>query len=160
MCTAVEYLVNGEAQLGYSDTKAELPVRLRGGRIKFFPWGSASDLHHTDNTPGWLGKFPEGSHASLESIRANAWMRFEPDPVRIVASRFLMVDRWQVPRFFALAVGEFIQGLVAHIQHYERLYVVTVPTPAEHVEEFPGAYPGWPRIVSMRMRNPVRNQPV
>ena len=158
MCTAVEYLVNGEAQLAYSDTKAELPVRLRGGRIKLFPWGSASDLHHTGNTR--LGKFPEGSHASLQSIRANAWMRFEPDPVRIVASRFLMVDRWQVPRFVALEVGEFIHGLVAHIQHYERLYVVTVPTPAEHTEDFPGAYPGWPRIVSMRTRNLVPNQPV
>lgn len=64
--------------------------------------------------------------------------------MRILAARFLQVDRWSVPRWFALKAGEFIQGLLASISpHHRRVYVVTVPLPAEHA----GERWEWPRIM-------------
>ena len=43
------------------------------------------------------------------------------------------MNSWQVPCYFALKAGEFIQGLLAHIEsHHTRVYLVTVPLPAEH----------------------------
>jgi len=47
------------------------------------------------------------------------------------------------PVYFALKAGEFIQGLLASIGSHERVYVVTVPPPAEHADR----WPEWPRIV-------------
>jgi hypothetical protein len=48
-----------------------------------------------------------------------------------------------VPRYFPLKSGEFIQGLLATIAHHWRVYVVTVPLPAEHEGE---AWQ-WPRLI-------------
>ena len=93
---------------------------------------------------GWGAKFPETGSAPLEEIRAGKWARFEPKPVRILAARFLQVDSWEVPHYFALKPGEFIQGLLAHIAPYhKRVYVVTKPLPAEHASE----QWEWPRII-------------
>ncbi|MDB5927260.1 MAG: hypothetical protein JWN13_6196, partial [Betaproteobacteria bacterium] len=96
--------------------------------------------------PGWLQKFPEGGHASLESIHAGLWRRYEPHPVRILASRLIQINAMQMPCHFALKRGEFIQGLIATIASNQRLYVVTVPAPAEHAHE----WQDWPRIVKQR----------
>jgi hypothetical protein len=96
----------------------------------------------TDNTPGWLQKFPEGGHASLESIHAGLWRRYEPQSARILASRFIQITAMQMPCYFALQRGEFLQGLIATIASNQRLYVVTVPAPAEHADQ----WPEWPRI--------------
>ena len=63
--------------------------------------------------------------------------------VRIVASRIIQFDRMIGPVFFALEAGAFTQGLLASIGSHERVYVVTVPPPAEHADR----WPEWPRIV-------------
>jgi len=63
--------------------------------------------------------------------------------VRIVASRIIQLDRIIGPVYFPLKAGEFIQGLLASIGHHERLYVVTVPSAAEHAER----WPEWPRTI-------------
>ena len=39
--------------------------------------------------------------------------------------------------------GEFIQGLLAQISFHRRVYVVTMPPPAPHTEE----WQEWPRII-------------
>ena len=91
-------------------------------------------------------KFPETGWAPLEEIRAGKWARLEPRPVRIFAARFLQVNSWQVPCYFALQPGEFIQGLLAHISPRKRVYVVTVPAPAGHA----GEWAEWPRVVQAR----------
>jgi hypothetical protein len=62
---------------------------------------------------------------------------------------FLMVDVWQVPHYYTLQAGEYIQGLVAHVLKHRRLYVVTVPTPEQHADKFREP-PSWPRVVSAR----------
>jgi len=63
--------------------------------------------------------------------------------VRIVASRIIQLDRMVGPVYFPLNPGEFIQGLLASIGHHERVYVVTVPPPAEHADR----WPEWPWVV-------------
>jgi hypothetical protein len=63
--------------------------------------------------------------------------------VRILAARFVQANEWQAPCYFALTAGEFIQGLLATITRHKRVYVVTVPLPAEHA----GEVWQWPRIV-------------
>jgi hypothetical protein len=142
----IEYYLEGEAKAVYYDSASpELPVRLRGGCISFYRWGTRGATYYaSDNVAGWGAKFPETGWAPLEEIKAGKWDRFEPRSVRILAARFLQVDSWTVPRYFTLKAGQFIQGLLAHISpHYTRLYVVTVPLPSEHA----GEQWQWPRIV-------------
>jgi hypothetical protein len=148
MCDAIEYLRDGESVLVYFDTaQPELPVRKRSGAIEFITWGARRDRYLSDdNTPGYLLKFPIGGRATHESVLAGAWERFEPRPVRIVASRFVVADRRLGPMFFSLQRGEFIQGLLAQTGAQRRVYIVTVDAPAEHQARCSE----WPRIVRKR----------
>jgi hypothetical protein len=142
MCVGIEYFLDGEAVTVYFDSdRPDRPVRIRGGKIAFYRWGARGGIYTDDNTPGWLQKFPEGGHASLESIRAERWINYEPRPVRILASRFFQINSMRIPCYFALKRGEFIQGLIATITSHKRLYVV--PAPAEHAHD----WQEWPRIV-------------
>ena len=146
MCDGIEYFLDGErktAAYGHS-TDEQLPVRARGGAIVFYRWGVLGKVYFADdNLPGWGLKFPETAWASLASIRGGEWAKFEPRPVRIFASRFVCFDpAWEQPRYFALKPGEFIQGLLARINHNARVYVVTVPPPAEYAD-----FQRWPRVV-------------
>ena len=119
-------------------------IRLTSGAVAFYPWGTRGPTYYAgDNTPGWAIKFPVGGWAPLDGIRAGEWQRFEPRPVRILVTRFLQVGAFQVPRYFALLRGEFVQGLLATLSNDTRVYVVTVPEPAEYADE--QWY--WPRIL-------------
>lgn len=149
MCHGIEYVLEDERVVVYFDVLgAELPIRKRSGAVDFVRWGARGDRYLADdNTPGYLLKFPLGGFASRESIQKGAWQKFEPKPVRIVASRFVFDDARLGPRFFALARGEYIQGLLAVSGTHRRVYVVTVAPPAEHEE----AFETWPRVVKTRV---------
>ena len=126
-----------------------MPIRQRGGVIALYRWGARGSTYFAaDNLTGWSARFPEGGWASLEEIRAGKWAWLEPRPVRILAARFIRVNSWQVPCYFSLQLGEFIQGLLASITHHKRVYVATVPAPAEHAEQ----WAEWPKIVSAKTR--------
>jgi len=93
MCVGIEYFVNGSPKTVYFDgaERAQLPIRLRDGKTAFYMWGARGGVYSDDNTPGWLQKFPECAHASLEA--------FEPtnggSSIRsrlITASRFIQVN--------------------------------------------------------------------
>jgi hypothetical protein len=146
MCDGVEYFLDGERVTVYfGEPGAELPIRTRAGAIAFLRWGALGKYYFSDdNRAGWGRKFPEGGWASLASIRAGEWTTLEPRPVRIMASRFIHVNSWQVPRYFSLKRGEFIQGLLAQIDVHRRVYVVTVPPPSS---ESPEEWKEWPRII-------------
>ncbi|MGZ5171885.1 MAG: hypothetical protein ACXWCY_31120, partial [Burkholderiales bacterium] len=93
MCVGIEYFLDGKPVTVYFDSeRPELPVRLRRGAIAFYRWGTRGRIYSDDNTPGWLQKFPEGGYAPLDSIRAERWSRYEPQPVRILASRFIQIN--------------------------------------------------------------------
>jgi hypothetical protein len=145
MCDGIEYLIDGEPQLSYfGEPGAQLAVRKPGGAIAFYRWGALHPEYFAqDRVPGWGAQFPPTGWAPLDEVRAGGWARLEPKPVRILASRFLRIDRWQQPRWFPLEPGHFIQGLSASIGRHERVYVVTVAPPARYAEE----WSEWPRIV-------------
>jgi len=145
VCGGIEYLRDGERVSVYFDSnRPDLAGRVRGGRIRFYRWGARSAQYFSpDNLGGYAAKFPETCCAALADIRAGKWTAFGPRPIRIVASRIIQLDRIIGPVYFALKAGEFIQGLLASIGSHERVYVVTVPPPAEHADR----WPEWPRIV-------------
>ena len=147
MCDGIEYLLEDERVVVPFDVEgAELPVRKRSGAVEFVRWGARGDRYLSDdNTPGYLLKFPVGGWASRESIASGAWQKFEPRPVRIVASRFVFDDALLGPRYFALSRGEYIQGLLALSGTHERVYVVTVSPPPENA-----AFRIWPRVLKAR----------
>ena len=147
MCNGIEYVLEEERVVVYFDVQgAELPIRKRSGAVEFVRWGARGDRYLSDdNTPGYLLKFPVGGWASRESIASGAWQKFEPKPVRIVASRFMYDDAMLGARFFALERGEYIQGLLATSGTHRRVYVVTVPTPPQR-----GSFDAWPRVVKPR----------
>ena len=113
------------------------------GGIRFYRWGARRPCYYADDNIGGAKRFPEESGARLADIQAKKWQSYEPRPVPILASRFIQLDRMIGPVYFALKAGEFIQGLLASIGSHERVYVVTVPPPAEHADR----WPEWPRIV-------------
>lgn len=153
MCVGIEYFLDGERKLvGFDSVRPELAIRRKAGAIAFYRWGTRGPTYYAeDNTPGWAIKFPVGGWAPLDQIRAGEWQRFEPRPVRILVARFLQVDVWQVPRYFALGPGEFVQGLLATLSNDTRVYVVTVPAPAEYADQ--DWY--WPRILPAPNANRV-----
>lgn len=145
MCTGIEYVRDGERVAVYFDShEPDLPVRQRGGAIRFYRWGARSAQYFShDNLGGHAKKFPETCCASLADIRADKWLTYEPRPVRLVASRIIQIDRTIGPVYFPLQAGEFLQGLLASVGDHKRVYVVTVPAPAEYADR----WPEWPRIV-------------
>jgi hypothetical protein len=150
MCHGIEYVRDDERVVVYFDVAgAELPVRRRSGAIEFITWGARGERYVSgDNTPGYLQKFPVGGWAAREEIRAGAWQKFEPLPVRIAASRFVLVHAQLGAVCFDLAPAEYIQGLLARTGGQRRVYVVTVAPPAEHAEK----WNLWPRIVAAPRR--------
>lgn len=149
MCHGIEFVRDDQRVVVYFDLQgAQLPVRKRSGAVEFLPWGARGDRYLTqDNTPGYLLKFPVGGWASRESIREGAWQKFEPVPVRIVASRFSFVDGQLGTVFYGLERGEYIQGLLARTGGQRRVYVVTVDPPPEHAAR----WQFWPRIIKARV---------
>ena len=147
MCHGIEYVREDERVVVYFVVQgAELPIRRRSGAVEFVRWGARGDRYLSDdNTPGYLLKFPVGGWASRESIASGSWQKFEPRPVRIVASRFVFDDARLGPHYFALTRGEYIQGLLAASGTHTRVYVVTVAPPARHA-----SLAMWPRVLKAR----------
>jgi hypothetical protein len=141
MCAGIEYLRDGERVAVYFDSNApDLPVRQRGGAVRFYRWAARSAQYFSpDNPGGYAAKFPETCCARLADIRAGKWTSLAPQPVRIVASRIIQLDRVIGPVYFALEAGEFMHGLLASIGSHERVYVVAIPTAAEYVERWPAS---------------------
>ena len=100
-------------------------------------------LGESDNEPGYLGSWPDTGWAPLDTIRAGTWNRLDPQPVKICVARFCIVDRWDVPLWYPLQRGQYLQGLLATLRGQKRVYVVAV-APPEGVEL---AIEMWPRIV-------------
>lgn len=131
MCSGVE--VDGRI-ITFADPAPELPVFLRNGEVRWLPWGA----RHGVPSP-WVA----GTCARLDSIRAGKWDRYRPVPVRIPVDRLMERDSRNRPYWARLAGGQWLQGLVAQVGDEQRVYVVTVDTPAEyrHVSD------RWPRVM-------------
>ena len=145
MCVRVEYVLDGRpVVVDFDIGEACLPVKLRRGGVAFVKWGTRSPRYGIEeNTPGHLLKWPETGWATLESIRADDWSKFDPRPVKVVVSRFEVAGRNQLYHWIDLRPGEYLQGLLAQIRRDKRVYIVTIPTPERcaHMSD------RWPRIV-------------
>jgi hypothetical protein len=142
MCLGVEYYENGERVVVlFGRANARLPVRTRNGRVVMVKWGTrTADLGVEDESgPGHIKTWPGGAWAWLGDVRAGKWDKLTPKPVKIIATRFMVLDEQQVQRWFPLPRRCHLQGLLADAGRERRVYVVTVPAPP--------TYRFWPRIV-------------
>ena len=151
MCVAIE-CEGIEGKTGVAEPTppglGRLPVRVKG-YIKWMRWGSI-DVAWDESLmqrPGYGPlRFPDGGLVALEHLRTHKWAIYDPKPVRIVASRFEMLYIRGNRIAFPAPAGAFIQGCVARIDDWKRLYVVRVPAPPEADAELLDPHL-WPRIV-------------
>lgn len=136
MCGAIHYLCdnNTETRVYFSGFGATLPVCTRSGSVVLLPWGRRQNQ---------AGKLPLGGWARLESIYGGRWDRWFPRPVKLPVYSFMERDIEGRERWYTLAGGQWIQGLVARERHEQRLYVVTVEPQLEDA-----LHERWPRIMS------------
>jgi hypothetical protein len=135
MCGGVEFQYQGRDQKVYFPyPDAKLPVRTRDGSIELVGWGRRKEQ------PGQL---PPSGWARLESVQAQKWDRWKPQPVKIIVDRFMEKDADRTSHWFDLRNGEFIQGLLATWNDERRLYVVTTEPPHEL-----SGFKRWPRVMA------------
>ncbi len=133
MCVGVGYSDRGAScQVYFSNPKATLPVRTRNGGHTLLPWGRRKAQQ---------GSLPFGGCARLDSIYAGRWDKWFPVPVKLCVQRFMEQDMEGCTRWFELPKGKWIQGLVAHERHEQRVYVVVVEPQLSDA-----LYERWPRI--------------
>lgn len=136
MCGGVRFSTSqGEQQVYFPNPHACLPVRLRDGANLLLPWGRRRQQ---------AGQLPPGGWARLESIYAGKWAAYAPRPVQILVSAYMEKDAAGISHWFDLDSCQFVQGLVAHYQQEQRIYVVTQATPPEYVH----IHERWPRILA------------
>ena len=133
MCSGIEY--QGQMHL-WSDPEVHLPVRRKNGALSWLRWGA----RHGIESP-----FFQGPCARLESIQMGKWNRFQPMPVKICMDRYMERDIKNKPYWVKTESYQVLQGLVATWQGEQRVYVVTVDTPAE----FQHVQPRWPRVIEL-----------
>lgn len=135
MCGGVYYLIDGqEVRTYFPNPKAQLPVRMRSGRVELLPWGRRK---------GQAGKLPLGGWARLDSIYGGRWDRYFPRPVKLMISQFMEKDIEGNSHWYDLTPGKWVQGLIARWDKEQRIYVVTIMP--EHED---AVHERWPRIMS------------
>ena len=135
MCGGVYYThLNQDIRVYFPNPKAVLPVKTRSGAVELLPWGRRKEQK---------GALPLGGWARLDSIYTGRWDRWFPVPVKLPIKQFMEKDLEGHTRWYDLTRGQWIQGLVARINHEQRVYVVTVePELADAVHD------RWPRLIS------------
>lgn len=135
MCGGVYYThLNQDFRVYFPNPNAVLPVKTRSGAVELLPWGRRKEQK---------GALPLGGWARLDSIYTGRWDRWFPVPVKLPIKQFMEKDLEGHTHWYDLTRGQWIQGLVARINHEQRVYVVTVePELADAVHD------RWPRLIS------------
>jgi hypothetical protein len=88
----------------------------------------------------------------LETIKSGAWAEFQPKPVRIAITRFLVYrdidDAGPLDHWVTLKPKEYLQGALLQCSAEHAVYVVTMSPPPDL-----GVVTPWPRIVSARRKS-------
>lgn len=133
MCLSVQYLHDGhKIETDFNNSKALLPVRTKNGDDQLLPWGRRKNQR---------GKLPLGGWANLEGIKAAKWDQFFPKPVQIHLLAFMERDIFDIPHWYPLVRGQWIQGLIAKEAEEVRVYIVTVTPEDPQIN-----HARWPRI--------------
>jgi hypothetical protein len=135
MCGGVTYIEGGaERHCDFTSPRASLPVITRRSGVVMVAWGRRRNEG---------GELPLGGWAWLESIRSGSWNGWQPKPVRLQLEGFMEQDIQGNNHWFKLTSGQWVQGLVAHHDGEQRVYVVTI-----HPQMPEAIHTRWPRIVS------------
>lgn len=135
MCGGVRYTAKKETlKVYFPNPYAQLPLLTKAGETILMPWGRRKEQ---------AGHLPLGGWARLDSINSGKWNSTDPIPVKIVVDAFMEKDRNKNSHWFDVKEGQFIQGLVAHFNGEQRVYVVTVEPDAGNRQ----IHERWPRII-------------
>lgn len=134
MSEAVQYSYYGDhIRTHFGNARAKLPVKMRSGQHQLYCWGRRLNE---------CGNLPLGGWARLEDISGGKWEKYFPRPVKIAISAFMERDYENQPRWFPIANGQCLQGLLARYDKEQRIYIVTVTPQREDA-----SFSRWPRIV-------------
>jgi hypothetical protein len=103
MCAGVASCHFGRYVVYFRDAGATLPVKLRSGGVRLIPWGRRRYQR---------GSLPVGACAEWESIKAGAWVSYQPIPVKLAVDHY-MRDLAGFHDWFELTAGQYLQGVVA-----------------------------------------------
>lgn len=138
-------------QVYFPQPSAALPVRLRTGDLQPVRWGLRSQERSS-------GNMPRGGWARVEAVHGGKWDPFAPRPVIIPANGYMQQDGKGQAYWFELAEGLALQGLLAKSSEQEqRLYVVTVDSPPQHMPQGFNTTRGqrWPRVIDLEEHKPL-----
>jgi hypothetical protein len=149
VCIAVECLQNGtKLYVTAGELHSRLPVRRRGGATITYPWGAQGRTFY-DQPRALRTEWPKQPWVPLQTIKSGAWAEFQPKPVRIAVTRFLVYrefdDAGPTDHWVTLEPDEYLQGALLQCSAEHALYVITVDPPIEL-----GVVTPWPRVVSGR----------
>lgn len=126
---------NQNIKVHFTQTRAHLPLRLKNGEVRCYPWGRRSSERQ--------GKLPLGGWARHDAILAGKWDAYFPVSVKIPALEFMERDIEGKAHWWQVTKGHWLQGLLASYDQEKRLYLVTL-TP----EREDALFQRWPRLVS------------
>lgn len=140
MCGGVEvagrYTNTGKpVRVYFPNPKAALPVLQADGSVEWITWGRRREQ------PGHL---PVTGWARDDSITAGKWARYHPQPVQVVAKRFMEKDEAKQSHWFDLAESQTIKALLMELGEERRVYVVTTAPPSDAIR----IHTRWPALRS------------
>ena len=144
MCEGIRYkLMGASVQVLFGPLSSKIPVLYRSGEVHLYEWGCEGRNTIKQPSMGPLKEWPQGCCATLESIKSGEWDYFRPRSCKVPATAFAIKDRAGVTRWFDVASGGYLQGVYASPWYEPKVYLVSVPAPAE-MAQFADR---WPRIV-------------
>lgn len=118
----------------FARPKALLPVRLHTGEIKLVTWGRRQQEN---------SEMPLGGWARLNSIYDGKWGQYLPKPVRLPIYKFMKTDFEGRVHWYDVVKGQWLQGLLAHVDNEYRVYIVTIVPELLDI-----GHDRWPRILA------------
>ena len=120
----------------FPNPKAALPI-IRPSGVQWMKWGK----HREETLPG----FVQGGWARSDSVEMRIWDKYDPEFVLLAPEKFMQKDGDKVSHWFDVPPGKAIQGLVAHVDNEERVYVITESVPVE----LAWLHDRWPSMVDI-----------
>lgn len=123
--------------VGFTQSKALLPVKLKTGAIQLVPWGRRE--HENSELPlgGWARL------NSIKSERDKRWDMYLPKPVQVPITKFMEKDFEGRACWYEVTKGKCLQGLLARHEQEFRVYIVTVDP-----EDLMNCHYRWPLVIT------------
>jgi len=134
MCISVCYKYNNKkATQHFRDPEAILPVLLKNKEVMQVAWGRRQHQ---------VGNLPMGGWAHLIDIKEGRWDKYFAKAVKLPIESFMERDIEGKTHWFDVTAGQYIQGLLAHYDKEQRVYIVVIQAKSELA-----IYERWPRLI-------------